>query len=307
MLTIFTRRFIQLLFVLWGVSTLIFFLQRLVPGSPADAVLGPDAADADKLIWLARYGLDKPLLSQYISFFKDLFHGSLGYSYRSYTPVVSIILPRFVETLKLAFVAFLFSLIVAGILGVWSAARQNQGVDKFLALLSLVTVSAPSFVMGPALLWLFSLHWDIFPLMGYEEGPRGYVLPCATLGASLAALTSRLIRSGLVDVLNEDYIRTAKSKGLSTLRILLVHALRNALLPTLTVLGMQLGVLLGGTVITEQIFNWPGMGSLVVEAVQQREYNIVSGCVLCMATTYVLCNLTVDLLARALDPRLRIS
>jgi len=306
MLKVLVQRFLQLIAVLWGVSTLVFFLQRLIPGSPADSVLGVDASDADKFEWLTRYGFHEPLWKQYINFILDLCHGDLGKSFSGYVNVTEIILPRLWETIQLATVAFIFSIILATFIGVLSAAFAGKLTDKVAAIISLLAISAPSFIIGPILMWFFAVKLDLFPLMG-NLGPSSFVLPSITLGASLAAFSSRMIRSGIVDVLQEDYIRTAKSKGLSPYTVLTKHALRNAFLPTLTVLGMQLGVLLSGTVITEQIFNWPGLGSLVVEAVQQREYNIVSGCVIIMATIYVVCNLLVDILYRVFDPRVRLS
>lgn len=299
------QRFLQLIAVLWGVSSIVFFLQRMIPGSPADSVLGIDASEADKLEWLARYGFTDSLWQQYFNFLLDLCQGNLGKSYAGYLPVTEIILPRLWETVQLATVAFLFSIILATIIGIISAANAGKFTDKASAIVSLLAISAPSFIIGPILMWIFAVKFDLFPLMG-NTGASSFVLPSVTLGASLAAFSSRMIRSGIVDVLQEDYIRTAKSKGLSQFSILTKHALRNAVLPTLTVLGMQLGVLLSGTVITEQIFNWPGLGSLVVEAVQQREYNIVSGCVIIMATIYVTCNLLVDILYRVFDPRVRL-
>ena len=276
------KRFFQLVFVLWGISTIIFFMERLIPGSPADAILGPDAADIDKIAWLARYGLNKPLVEQYFTFLTHLVKGDLGKSYATFSNVTDIILPRLFETLRLASTAFIFSLLVAIPFGIIGAANKGKLIDKGLAIASLFAISAPSFIMGPILMWIFSVELNIFPLMG-NLNLSSFVLPTVTLGSSLAAFSSRMIRSGLVDVLQEDYIRTAKSKG------------------------MQLGVLLSGTIITEQIFNWPGLGGLILESVQQREYNIISGCVILMATIYVLCNLAVDILYRIFDPRVKYS
>ncbi|WP_186647977.1 ABC transporter permease [Fluviispira vulneris] len=306
MLKVLFQRFLQLLFVLWGISTIIFFLQRMIPGSPADSILGADASEIDKAEWLTRFGLDLPLWKQYYYFIINLIQGDLGNSYHDFTPVMEIILPRLWQTMQLASIAFIFSLLLATFFGMISAAKAGKFADKTSAIVSLLAISAPSFIIGPILMWIFSVKLAIFPLLG-NEGASSFVLPAITLGASLAAFSSRMIRSGIVDVLQEDYIRTAKSKGLSAFQILTKHALRNAFLPTLTILGMQLGVLLSGAVITEQIFNWPGLGSLVVEAVQQREYNVVSGCVIVMATIYVICNLIVDILYRIFDPRVRFS
>lgn len=302
----FIKRMLQLLPVLWGIATIVFFLQRLIPGSPADVVLGPDAPDAQKQEWLARFGFDAPLWEQYVQFMLHLIQGDLGRSFADYRPVVDVILPRLGVTFSLAFAAFFFSLVVSTLVGVYSAARAGQLPDKLAAVLSLLAVSAPTFIIGPLSLWIFSVKLGWLPLLG-NEGLLSYILPTVTLGSALAAFTSRMIRSGIVDVLGEDYIRTAYSKGLSRSEVLWRHALRNAFLPALTVLGMQLGVLLSGTVITEQIFSWPGLGSLTIEAVQSREYNIVSGCVLIMALLFVLSNFLVDLLYQVFDPRVRQS
>jgi len=306
MLSLILKRFAQFVFVLWGISTLVFFLQRWIPGSPADTVLGVDAPEVDKIAWLERYGFLRPVWLQYVDFLWKMLHGDMGKSYQNYTDVSQIIFPRFLETLKLALISFWLSIAIAVCVGVLSAAKQGKWIDKTTAIVSLLSISAPTFIVGPILMWIFAVQLEWLPLLG-NLGPSSYVLPCITLGASLAAFSSRMIRSGIVDVLHEDYIRTAKSKGLSPSQILFKHALRNAFLPTLTILGMQLGVLLSGTVITEQIFNWPGLGSLVVEAVTQREYNIVAGCVIVMATIYVFCNLIVDILYRICDPRVRYS
>lgn len=300
------RRFLQLIPVLWGIVTIVFVLQRLIPGSPADIVLGPDAPDAQKIAWLERFGFNDPILTQYGNFMLGIIQGDFGRSFANYQPVTEIIFPRLGVTFLLALSAFLFSLVVATFIGVYSASRAGQLGDKIAAAASLLAISAPTFIIGPILLWFFSVKLGWLPLLG-NEGVLSFVLPTVTLGSALAAFSSRMIRSGIVDVLGEDFIRTARSKGLGPTQVLVHHALRNAFLPTLTVLGMQLGVLMSGTVITEQIFSWPGLGSLTLQSVQSREYNIVSGCVIVMAIVFVLSNLCVDLLYRVFDPRVRLS
>ena len=300
------KRLLQLLPVLVGIATIVFFLQRLIPGSPSDAVLGPDAPMEQKTEWLQKYGFDKSLGEQYVHYMNGLVHGDFGRTFSDYKPVFQVIYPRLLQTSKLAIVAFLFSLLFATFVGIISAARAGKFTDRIAALCSLLAISAPSFIIGPILMWIFSVKLDWFPLTG-NDSALAYVLPAVTLGAAMSAFTSRMIRSGLVDVLSEDYIRTARSKGLSPGAVIVKHALRNAFLPTLTILGMQLGVLLSGAVITEQIFAWPGLGTLTVEAVQSREYNLVSGCVIVMAIIYVLANFLVDFLYRVLDPRVRMQ
>jgi ABC-type dipeptide/oligopeptide/nickel transport system permease component len=304
--SMFLKRLLQLIPVLLGIVTVVFFLQRLVPGNPADVVLGIDATMDAKTEWLHRYGFDKPLLEQYFVYLTALMKGDFGHTFSNFTPVFDVILPRLVVTAKLGVTAFLFSVLIATIVGLVSAAFMGRFVDKAAAIISLLSISAPSFIVGPVLMWIFCVKLDWLPLSGNETALH-YVLPAFTLGATLAAITSRMIRSGLADVLSEDYIRTAKAKGLSQVTIFVKHALRNAFLPTLTVLGLQLGVLLSGTVITEQLFSWPGLGSLTIEAVQSREYNLVSGCVLIMAIVYVASSFLVDVLYRVMDPRVRLS
>lgn len=306
MLNVLVKRLPQMLLVMWGIATIVFFMQRLIPGNPAEVILGADASLSAKTEWLVKYGFDKPIVQQYFIYFKNIVVGDLGRNFSDYSPVMSLILPRLWNTAQLALFAFGLSLTIAIILGVISAANAGNLVDKGAAMASLLAVSAPSFIIGPILMWVFSVKLDWFPLTG-NEGIKSFILPGVTLGAALAALTSRMIRSGLVDVLSEDYIRTARSKGLCEFTILFKHALRNAFLPALTILGVQLGVLLSGAVITEQLFSWPGLGSLTVESVQSREYNVVSGCVLVMAFVYVSCNLLVDILYRVLDPRVRLQ
>lgn len=296
----------QLFFVLFSISTIVFFLQRLIPGSPADTALGVDAAETDKIFWLGQSGLLKPLFEQYLSFLWNLLHFDFGKSYVGDLSVSELILPRFWETIQLATVSFILSLLIATFVGIVSSVYLGTWIDKSTAVLSLLSISAPSFVIGPILIWIFAVKIDLFPISGSED-LSSFVLPSVTLGAAMAAFSSRMIRSGIVEVLGEDYIRTARSKGLPPWQVWMKHVLKNAFLPTLTILGLQLGVLLSGTVITEQIFNWPGLGSLLIESIQQREYNIVSGCVLIIAGVYVFCNLLVDILYHVLDPRIRIS
>jgi ABC-type dipeptide/oligopeptide/nickel transport system permease component len=230
--------------------------------------------------------------------------GDFGNTYASFTPVFDSIRPRLWQTASLAISAFSCSLVAAVVMGTLSSYFAGRFIDKFFAILSLLAVSTPAFVLGPVVMWVFSVKLDWFPLTG-NESLLSYVLPSLTLGLALAAYTSRMIRAGLVDVLKEDYMRTARSKGLSKLQALVFHGMRNAFLPTLTVLGLQLGVLLSGAIITEQIFSWPGLGSLTLEAVQSREYNLVSACVIVMALVYVGSNFLVDVLYRVFDPRIR--
>ena len=291
--------------VFLGIYTAVFFLQRMIPGNPADLVLGPDTSLQEKALWTKSMGLDESTWYQYIFSLKRIFlHLDFGKSYYDSKPIFDIILPRLMITSKLAICAFLLAAIVSVFLGVFAAMHAGKALDKAVHFLGISAISLPSFVVGPLLLYFFSVKFDIFPLNGHKEN-LSIVLPSLTLAIPLTAFSSRMIRAGLVDVMNDDFIRTAVSKGLSRKEALVFHGLKNAFLPALTIMGLQLGVLLSGTVLTEQIFGWPGLGSLTVEAVQSREYPVVAGCVLTMAFIYVFCNFIVDLLYQFIDPRVR--
>ncbi|NBO39095.1 ABC transporter permease [bacterium] len=298
--------FARLAFVTFGVVTLVFYLQRLIPGSPADAVLGPDALQSDKLRWLAANGLDKPIFEQYIDYITKLFQGDLGRKLVDGRPIAPLLVERFFATLKLASCSFVFSLLLALLLGIYGAIRAGSRVDKFLSVLSLLMISAPTFITGTLFLWIFAVWLDIFPLTG-GNGLSSLILPTVTLGSALAALTSRMLRGSLLEVFHEDYIRTAFSKGLSKYQVYTRHALRNAVLPALTILGLQLSSLLGGSVITEQVFTWPGLGSLMIEAVNQRDYNLVSACVVVLAFVHVCLAAVIDVVQQLFDPRVGVE
>ncbi|MFZ9520969.1 MAG: ABC transporter permease [Silvanigrellaceae bacterium] len=295
----------RFVFVLLSVVTLIFFIQRMIPGTPADAVLGPDAALVQKMKWMHDNGLDLPLSDQYVAYLKRLLQGDLGTKIVDGKPIAPILRERLSATFKLAGSAFLFSLVFAFASGVLGAMRPGSRTDNLLALASLVLVSAPVFITGTLLLWIFSVNLNLFPLTG-NGGVKALFLPSVTLGAALAATTGRMMRAMLLDVMSENYIRTARAKGVGFAGLYFKHALRNAVLPVLAILGLQLAGLLGGTVITEQVFTWPGLGSLMIEAVNQRDYNLVSACVIVLATIHVLVAWLVELLQRIVDPRTEI-
>lgn len=296
--------FARVMFVSFSVVTLIFFMQRLLPGSPADAVLGVDALLADKQRWLAERGLDRPLFEQYLSYLEKLLRGDFGRRWIDDKPVWPILRARFAETLRLALAAFTVSVCCALFFGLIGALKAGRKVDTWLAVLSLVFISTPTFVSGTVFLWIFSVWLDLFPLTG-SFGWESLILPSFALGLALSAVTGRMLRASLLEVLQEDFVRTAYSKGLSRIRVFMVHALRNALLPTITLFGLQLGTLLGGAVVTEQVFTWPGLGALMVEAVSQRDYNLLGGCVVILAVVQVCAAAAVDLVHQLVDPRLR--
>ncbi len=299
-------RLILAAWVMFGVSSLVFFLIHWVPGDPVEVMLGESASGADRDALRHALGLDRPLLEQWRAFLYGVVTLDLGTSLYQREPVLSLLDARFAATAELAALAFVIAVSIAIPLGVVAAARKGTRWDMGAMGFSLLGVSIPNFWLGPLLIMLFSLWLGWFPVSG-RSGFLSLVLPALTLGTGLAAILSRMVRSSLLEVLDEDYIRTARAKGLSGYQVMLRHGLRNAWLPILTLLGMQLGALLGGAVVTEAVFNWPGVGSLMVESIQRRDYPVVQGCVLLISLSYVLINLFTDLLYAAVDPRIRLE
>lgn len=299
-------RLITAVWVIAGLTSLVFFLIHWVPGDPVEVMLGESAAAADRAALRHALGLDQPLLQQWGAFMSGVAQLDLGSSLYERQPVLDLLQARYPATLELAALAFLIALVIALPMGVLAAARRGTGWDAGAMGFSLLGVSIPNFWLGPLLVMLFSLALGWFPVSG-RSGPLSLVLPAITLGTALAAILSRMVRSSLLEVLGEDYIRTARAKGLSPFRVVVRHGLRNAWLPVLTVLGMQLGALLGGAVVTETVFNWPGIGSLLVESIQRRDYPVVQGCVLMISLCYVAINLVTDLLYAWVDPRVRLG
>lgn len=299
-------RFLNALWVLFGVTTLVFFLIHWVPGDPVAVMLGESASAADTEALRHALGLDRPLLEQWAGFLTGVLSLDLGSSLYYQQPVFALVLTRLGATLQLSALAFLVALVVALPLGLLAAARKGSHWDSTAMGFSLLGVSIPNFWLGPLLVMVFSLGLGWFPVSG-REGALSVVLPAVTLGTGLAAVLSRMVRSSLLEVLGEDYVRTARAKGLAARQVLVRHALRNAGLPVLTLLGMQLGALLGGAVVTEMVFNWPGVGALLVESIQRRDYPVVQGCVLVISLSYVVINLLTDLLYVKVDPRIRLG
>ncbi len=300
------RRLLATAFVVLGVALLVFLLIHLIPGDPVDVMLGESASAADREALRQNLGLDRPLATQLLAWFEGLARLDLGLSLHERQPVTGLIAERLPATLELAAAGLGVTLVLALPLGLLAAARRNTPWDRGAMVFSLLGVSIPNFWLGPLLILVFSLWLGWFPVSG-REAPASVVLPALTLGLSLAAILSRMVRSSLLEVLGEDYIRTARAKGLDERRVLLAHALPNALLPVITVIGLQLGALLAGAVITETIFSWPGIGLLTIEAIQARDYPLVQGCVLFIALTYVLVNTLTDLLYGFIDPRIRLG
>ncbi len=290
--------------ILWVVSTLVFLLLHLVPGDPVAVMLGESATVADQAALRHQLGLDQTLWQQYGHYLSGLAQGDLGRSLFWHRPVAELIAARFPYTAQLALLALVVAMLLAFPLGVWAAVRAGRWPDQLAMTLSLIGVSMPNFWLGPLLILLFSLWLGWLPVSG-ADAPWAWVLPAVTLGTALAAILTRMLRASLLEVLHEEYVRTARAKGVSPRRVILRHALFNALLPVVTVLGLQLGTLLGGAVITEVVFDWPGLGQLLVESIQRRDYPVVQGVILVIATAYVVVNALTDWLYGWLDPRVR--
>ncbi|MGD8999851.1 MAG: ABC transporter permease [Granulosicoccaceae bacterium] len=292
------------LIVLFGVTLLVFLLAHIIPGDPVEVMLGEHAAAADRQALRESLGLDRPLARQLAQYYAALIQGDLGYSLYNRQAVSDLIVERLPATLQLSLAAILVALLLAVPAGVIAAARHGRLPDRLVSGVSMFGLSVPNFVFGPLLMLVFAVWLGWLPVSG-QEGPGSLVLPALTLGTALAAMLMRMLRSSLLEVLGEDYVRSARARGLSPLRVLLRHALRNAWLPVLTLLGLQLGALLAGAVITETVFNWPGIGLLTVEAIEKRDYPLIQGCVLFISVVYVGVNLLTDLVYLWADPRLR--
>ena len=304
MLAYLIRRFALTIPVLLGVATLVFMLIHLVPGDPATAMLGETAPAADLADLRTRLGLDRPLLSQYAHFLGGLAKGDLGTSFRYGTPVAKEIGQRMGPTAQLALVSMVIALTIAVPLGVIGALYRGRAADQVAMTVSLSGIAMPNFWLGPLLAIVFAVKLGWLPVSGTGTWAH-LVLPSVTLGAALAAMTARMTRASLIEELRELYVVAARARGLSMGRVVVRHALRNSLIPVVTIVGLQLGAVLTGTIITETIFSWPGVGRLLVQAIGFRDYPLVQGCILLIAVTYVAMNLIVDMLYAWLDPRIR--
>ncbi|HHM05277.1 MAG TPA: ABC transporter permease [Gammaproteobacteria bacterium] len=292
--------------VLLGVSTLVFLLIHLVPGDPVEVMLGESAQPSDREALRQALGLDQPVLLQLMHYYQGLLRLDLGTSLHSQRPILEVLLERLPATAELALAALAVAVVIAFPLGVLAAVKRDSLWDSGAMGFSLLGVSIPNFWLGPMLILVFSLWLGWLPVSGREE-PGALILPALTLGTALAAVLARMVRASLLEVLEEDYVRTARAKGLPSRVVIWRHALRNALLPVVTVLGLQLGVLLGGAVVTEIVFSWPGLGELTIEAIQKRDYPVVQGCVLFISAAYVVVNALTDLVYAWLDPRVRLG
>ncbi len=290
--------------VVWLVVSLVFFLIHLVPGDPVQAMLGEGARAGDIAALRHQYGLDQPLSVQYVLYWKGVLHGSLGQSIRLHDSVTHLLLQRYPYTLELTVAALIFALLLALPAGIAAALHRNRWQDQVIGVASLFGLSFPPFALGPILILLVSIRLGWLPVSG-AVGPQSLLLPAMTMGLALAAVLTRMVRSAMLEELGQDYIRTARAKGLPERQVVYGHALRNAMIPVLTLLGLQFGALLAGAIVTEMIFSWPGVGRLTISAISNRDYALVQGCLLAVGLTYVLVNLLTDVLYLLVNPRIR--
>ncbi|HEX8473277.1 MAG TPA: ABC transporter permease [Pyrinomonadaceae bacterium] len=321
------RRIVILLLVVWTVVSLVTLLIELVPGDPAVAILGEQATPEQIVQFRQKHGLDRPAFffsftpdaagqrqfhwhgadNRYVDYWRSLLGGDMGNSFRTNRPVVDLILSRYPATIELAVAALLVAIALAIPLGVIAGKNRGRLTDNLLSVVALIGISLPSFVVGPMLIYLFAVWLGWLRPSGRFDW-QDIILPAVTLGAALSALLTRMVRSSVIEELGEDYVRTARAKGLRESTVVYKHVLKNGLIPVVTILGLQLGVLLAGAIITEKIFNWPGIGLLLVDdGIGKRDYRLVQGCVLVISITYIIANTLTDMLYRWLDPRIRVS
>lgn len=301
------KRLLFVLPVVWAVVSLVFLLIHIVPGDPVRNALGDNATPAQVLALKQKLGLDLPLTQQYVNYWRGVLHGDLGVSLANPNEkVLERILGRYPATLELALAGLVVALLIAIPLGVTAGRHQGSWIDNAASVIALLGISTPGFVLGPLMIYLFALKLDLLPVSG-RGGLEYLILPAVTMGAALSAILTRMVRSSVIEELGEDYVRTARAKGLSENQVIYKHVLKNGLIPVVTVLGLQFGVLLAGAIITETIFSWPGLGRLTIDAINARDYPLVQGCILMIAITYIIANLLTDLTYRLLDPRIKVE
>lgn len=311
-------RLVLTLPVVWLVVSLVFLLIHLVPGDPILQMLGDGATPADIGALRHQYGLDQPLWTQYVHYWAGVVHGNLGMSIRLHDSVAHLIAQRYPYTLALTLTALVLAIVLALPAGILAALRRGRFLDQALSVVSLFGLSVPAIALGPVLILFFSIQLGWTPVSGANSGAgnasaggitmidwRYLILPSVAMGASLAAILTRMVRTAMLEELGQDYIRTARAKGLSEAAVLWRHALPNALVPVVTVIGLQFGALLAGAIVTEKIFSWPGLGRLTVDAISNRDYALVQGCLLAIGLTYVLVNFFTDVVYRWINPRMR--
>jgi ABC-type dipeptide/oligopeptide/nickel transport system permease component len=291
---------------LWLIVTMVFLLAHIIPGDPVQQMLGEGARAEDLQQLRHSLGLDKPISVQYGHYLVGVLHGNLGESFRFQEPVTRVVLEHYPATLELAFVALLVCMAISIPAGIYAAERRGTAADHAVGVFTLLGLSVPNFALGPVLILIFSVIFGWLPVSG-RGGVGHLILPAITLGAALAAILVRMVRSSVIEELSSDYVRTARAKGLSESQVLFRHAFRNALIPILTILGLQFGTLLAGAIVTETIFSWPGIGRLAVQAFSARDYPLLQGCILLIAVSYVVVNLLTDMVYALVDPRVRLQ
>ncbi|HKT90032.1 MAG TPA: nickel ABC transporter permease [Candidatus Sulfotelmatobacter sp.] len=298
------QRVLYTLPVIWLVVSFVFLLIHLVPGDPIQQMLGEGAPAADIAATRHLYGLDVPLGEQYVRYWEGVLHGNLGRSIRYNQSVTRLILQRYPYTLQLTLASLFVAIVLSIPAGIRSARRRNRWDDRVLSVVSLFGLSFPNFALGPILILIFAIKFGWLPVSG-AGSPAHLVLPAITMGGSLAAILTRMVRTSMLEELGQDYVRTARAKGLPERTVVYRHALRNAMIPVLTVLGLQFGALLAGAIVTEKIFSWPGIGRLTIDAISNRDYYVVQGCILVIGLTYVAVNFLTDVLYSVANPRIR--
>jgi len=301
------KRLLFVLPVIWAVVTLVFLLIHIVPGDPVRNALGENATELQVSELKRKLGLDLPLSEQYLNYWHGVIKGDLGVSLVNPSDrVLEKVLSRYPATIQLALSGLFVAILISIPLGVTAGTNQGKSVDNIASVIALLGISTPGFVLGPLLIYLFAIKLDLLPVSG-RFGPEYMILPAVTLGAALAAILTRMVRSSIIEELNEDYVRTARAKGLSERQVIYKHVLKNGLIPVITIIGLQFGILLAGAIITEIIFSWPGLGRLTIDAINSRDYPMVQGCILMISLTYILANMLTDFAYRLLDPRIRVE
>ncbi|TCK74094.1 nickel ABC transporter permease [Acidipila rosea] len=290
--------------VLWLVVSVVFLLIHMVPGDPVAQMLGEGARASDLAALRHAYGLDRPLGEQYVRYWRGVLHGDLGHSLRLNDSVTHLVLTRYPYTVELTLAALVIALLLAVPAGIVGALHRNRWRDQVVGVVSLLGLSFPGFALGPILILLVSIKLGWLPVSG-AGGLEHLILPAITMGGALAAILTRMVRTAMLEELGQDYIRTARAKGLPERTVVYRHALRNAMIPVVTLVGLQFGALLAGAIVTETIFSWPGIGRLTVSAISNRDYALVQGCILAVGMTYVLVNLATDVLYLVINPRIR--
>jgi peptide/nickel transport system permease protein len=290
--------------VVWLVVSVVFLLIHLVPGDPIQAMLGEGVAATDLQAARHAYGLDVPVGTQYVRYWKGVLHGDLGKSIRLNQPVTKLVKAAYPATIGLTLASLAVAILLSIPAGVRSALRRNRWDDRVLSFVSLLGLSFPNFALGPILMLLFAIRLGWLPVSGTGSLSH-YVLPAVTMGGALAAILTRMVRTSMLEELGQDYIRTARAKGLSENAVVYRHALRNAMIPVITVIGLQFGALLAGAIVTEMLFSWPGVGRLTISAISNRDYFLVQGCVLFIGLTYVAVNFMTDMVYSVLNPRIK--